>query len=150
MKTRGQTALEYLVTYGWAILAIVIIAGVLWYFGVFTPGRFAPSEQTSGFSSIMVLGHKVTSSNGQLTLVLANQEAETVNVTSISAGQGAATATSLSLNAGTQGQVTGIATGLSAGAVGDSYNLNVTITYTLTRTGLTGKVSTGTVSGKMS
>ena len=30
MKKRGQSALEYLVTYGWAILAIVIVAAVLW------------------------------------------------------------------------------------------------------------------------
>lgn len=38
---RGQSALEYLVTYGWAILAIVIIAAVLWYFGVFSQPKIA-------------------------------------------------------------------------------------------------------------
>ena len=150
MKTRGQTALEYLVTYGWAILAIVIIAGVLWYFGVFNPGRFAPSEQTAGFSTILVLGHAVDHTNGQLTLSLANQAGEQVNITAVGAGNGAPSAPALALQAGGQGTVTGVATGLAASTTGDSYSLNVTITYTLTRTGIAGKISTGTVAGKMS
>jgi hypothetical protein len=150
MNRRGQTALEYLVTYGWAILAIVIIAGVLWYFGVFTPGRFAPTEQTTGFSTVVVLSHKVTASNGQLTLVLANQAGEQVNVTAVQAGTGAASSPALAISSGGQGTVSAVATGLAAGAVGDPYSTNVTVTYTLTRTGLTGKISAGTVSGRMS
>jgi hypothetical protein len=131
-------------------LAIVIIAGVLWYFGVFTPGRFSPSEQTAGFSTLVVLGHKVTASNGQLSLVLANQAGESVNVTSVQAGTGAASSPALSLTSGGSSTVSGVATGLAAGSVGDAYSLNVTVTYTLTRTGITGKVSAGTVSGRMS
>ena len=30
-QTRGQAAMEFLMTYGWAILAAVIVVGVLWY-----------------------------------------------------------------------------------------------------------------------
>src|SRR3989338_1126940 len=36
---RGQAAMEFLMTYGWAILAAIIAIGVLAYFGVFNPGR---------------------------------------------------------------------------------------------------------------
>jgi len=32
---KGQAATEFLMTYGWAILAIVIVAAVLWNMGVF-------------------------------------------------------------------------------------------------------------------
>ncbi len=39
---RGQAALEFLMTYGWAILAAIIVIGVLAYFGVFSPGKFVP------------------------------------------------------------------------------------------------------------
>jgi hypothetical protein len=42
MEKRGQAAMEFLMTYGWAILAAVIAIGVLIYFGVFSPGRFVP------------------------------------------------------------------------------------------------------------
>lgn len=34
---RGQSAMEYLMTYGWAILVIVLVLAVLFYLGVFTP-----------------------------------------------------------------------------------------------------------------
>ena len=32
---KGQAATEFLMTYGWAILAIVIVAAVLWNMGIF-------------------------------------------------------------------------------------------------------------------
>lgn len=40
MNRRGQAAMEFLMTYGWAILAAVIAIGVLAYFGVFSPGSY--------------------------------------------------------------------------------------------------------------
>ncbi len=39
----GQAAMEFLMTYGWAILAAIIAIGVLAYFGVFNPSRLAGS-----------------------------------------------------------------------------------------------------------
>jgi len=43
---KGQAAMEFLMTYGWAILAAIIAIGVLAYFGVFTPDRFVYEEFT--------------------------------------------------------------------------------------------------------
>ena len=40
MNRRGQAAMEFLMTYGWAILAAIIAIGVLAYFGVFSPGKY--------------------------------------------------------------------------------------------------------------
>jgi len=37
---RAQSAMEFLMTYGWAIMAAVMALGVLAYFGVFTPGKY--------------------------------------------------------------------------------------------------------------
>lgn len=39
MFKKGQAAMEFLMTYGWAILAAIIAIGVLAYFGVFSPGK---------------------------------------------------------------------------------------------------------------
>ena len=36
-KKKGQSAMEYLMTYGWALLVVMIVLGVLFYLGVFTP-----------------------------------------------------------------------------------------------------------------
>jgi len=40
---KGQAAMEFLMTYGWAILAAIVVIGVLAYFGVFSPSRYVPS-----------------------------------------------------------------------------------------------------------
>ncbi|MBE5728259.1 hypothetical protein IHE51_00125, partial [Candidatus Parvarchaeota archaeon] len=37
---RSQSALEYMMTYGWAILIIVIVAVVLYSMGIFSPPSF--------------------------------------------------------------------------------------------------------------
>lgn len=43
MMRKGQAAMEFLMTYGWAILAAVIVIGVLAYFGVFSPATYVPT-----------------------------------------------------------------------------------------------------------
>jgi hypothetical protein len=43
---RGQAAMEFLMTYGWAILVVLIAIGALAYFGVLNPGRFLPASCT--------------------------------------------------------------------------------------------------------
>lgn len=37
---RGQAALEFLMTYGWAFLVVLILIGALAYFGVLSPKNF--------------------------------------------------------------------------------------------------------------
>ena len=44
MQRKGQAAMEFLMTYGWAILAAVIVIGVLAYFGVFSPSSYVPNQ----------------------------------------------------------------------------------------------------------
>ncbi len=39
---RSQSAMEYLMTYGWAILIIAVVLGALFQLGVFNAGTFAP------------------------------------------------------------------------------------------------------------
>ena len=47
MKSRkSQAALEFLMTYGWAILVVLVAVGALAYFGVLNPDRFLPSRCT--------------------------------------------------------------------------------------------------------
>ena len=39
MRKRSQAALEFLTTYGWAFLVILIMIGALAYFGILSPGK---------------------------------------------------------------------------------------------------------------
>ena len=49
----GQSALEYMMTYGWAILIIVIVAVILYSMGIFNPAS-SVSFTSSGFSPFTV------------------------------------------------------------------------------------------------
>jgi hypothetical protein len=51
---KGQAALEFLMTYGWAILVVLAAIAALAYFGVLSPDRFLPSKctVTGGFSCV--------------------------------------------------------------------------------------------------
>lgn len=40
----SQAALEFLTTYGWAFLVILIMIGALAYFGILTPGKLLPGR----------------------------------------------------------------------------------------------------------
>ena len=49
MQNKAQSALEYMMTYGWAVLIIVIVAVVLYSMGIFSPSS-AVARTTTGFS----------------------------------------------------------------------------------------------------
>jgi hypothetical protein len=41
---RAQAAMEFLMTYGWAILVVLIVVGALAYFGVLNPQNLVPEK----------------------------------------------------------------------------------------------------------
>ena len=41
-KKRGQAAMEFLLTYGWAILVVLVVIGALAYMGVLDPAKMLP------------------------------------------------------------------------------------------------------------
>jgi len=41
---KGQAAMEFLMTYGWAILVVLAAIGALSYFGVLKPQQFLPEQ----------------------------------------------------------------------------------------------------------
>ena len=44
MKKKAQAAMEFLMTYGWAILVVLIAVGALAYFGAMKPQEFLPEK----------------------------------------------------------------------------------------------------------
>ena len=44
MAAKAQAAMEFLMTYGWAILAVIIVIGALTYFGVLNPSNLVPER----------------------------------------------------------------------------------------------------------
>ncbi len=56
MFKKGQAAMEYLMTYGWAILVVLISLGALFYLGVFNPTVPSTCQIAAPFSCQDILG----------------------------------------------------------------------------------------------
>ena len=71
MKKKGQAALEFLMTYGWAILVVLVVIGALAYFGVLNPSFLLPEKCTMG-PGITCKDFNVDSTTDRITLSLLN------------------------------------------------------------------------------
>jgi uncharacterized protein (UPF0333 family) len=81
MTKKGQAAMEFLMTYGWAILAAVIAIGVLAYFGVFSPGKYVTGNAVVN-PPFYVNAHNAKASTG-ITLEIKNNGGEDYAIQSI-------------------------------------------------------------------
>ena len=80
-RKKGQAALEFLMTYGWAILVVLAAIGALAYFGVLSPDRFLPEKCTLP-SGIACLDFNWHATDG-FTIVIQNAQGFDMATTSI-------------------------------------------------------------------
>ena len=66
---KSQAAMEFLMTYGWAILVVLAAIAALAYFGVLSPEKFLP-EKCILQPGIACVSHKVEPA--KVTLVISN------------------------------------------------------------------------------
>lgn len=143
---KGQAALDFLMTYGWAILLVVLVAAALFVLGVFNVGSFVGSKAV-GFTEIAVPAFRVDTT-GSLTLKLQNQAGSPITIDSVNATYGttsASTAPAVNIGVGaTSDTITvGTLTGLNSG---DSYAITLKIQYTDRSTGFA-YTESGTLNG---
>ncbi len=128
---KAQSAMEYLMTYGWAILIVIIVAAALYALGVFTPATTTTEArfQTLGASTAHIL-----ETGGTFRIKLPNQVGKTISVGSVAvaptAGGTGCTTNSSGFNIA-PGQIVETTVncttlGLSSGA---PYSLKVTVSY---------------------
>ncbi len=154
---KGQTALEYLITYGWAILVILVVLAVLWYYGIFNPARWAGESVTEG-SAFKIVDKNLVGSTQQLSLLIGNKAGTTVTVTGIAltgdiTGSCTIPGGSETIVAGANSNATGgylcTATGVSASSVGSFARFTATIAYNVVG-GISGKTDIAQFSIKVS
>jgi hypothetical protein len=147
---KSQSALEYMATYGWAILIIVIVAGVLYSLGVFSPSN-AASNTVIGFSGFNVQAQCIQ--GGALEMQITNGLGYTVNITKVNTTS----------NSGQSMQITNAPVLLSSQVstsyyvpnacpltTGSRYSVSTTLTYTEPGQTFSGPYfSTGTSSGSV-
>ncbi len=150
---KGQTAVEYLMTYGWAILIILIVAGVLAYYGIFAPAGFL-GPTARGFGQVQVLNPwSITGSDGTTVLYLENRVGGTITLTDISVNPDATGAIAcdgadVPIDSGEKATYTCTpAAGWTAQTAGETYTATIIISYTFQANTFT---TTGTISGTYS
>ena len=155
MTRKGQSAMEYLMTYGWAILVIIIVIAVLFYIGVLNPRNVTPSTCTfppgltcASFKlgdgdgilelkigqatgrSIVVYGFKCTQN-------VSTQANNTITNVSIGPGESAWVNGPLSPNSIKCTDLTNTNLTATTSALGESFKGKIWIWYNETDTGMT-------------
>ena len=79
----GQSAVEYVVTYGWMVVALVAIIALLFYLNIFSPARWMGTSNTvSGTTTFSVSDFTVTPT-GAITLYMKSESPYRLNVTGV-------------------------------------------------------------------
>ena len=79
MRKKGQAAMEFLMTYGWAILAAIIVVGVLWYL-IGNPANLAGDRFTIGAP---LIANAMSLTNETVSIEFRNGHSEKINVTAV-------------------------------------------------------------------
>ncbi|MEM3190868.1 MAG: YncE family protein [Candidatus Parvarchaeota archaeon] len=128
---RSQSALEYMMTYGWAILIIVIVAVVLYSMGIFSPSSFVSFTGVTGMAGLQPAS-ALCASNGQLVLKLSNSLGTTIQISSItantSAGVSKTQSESVVISPGSTDEFSIF--GICPTTPGTSYTMTITASYT--------------------
>ena len=79
---KAQSALEFLTTYGWAFLVILIMIGALGYFGILNPTRYLPERCSvnTEFSCEEFSIERTGANQFDLTVVLRNTLGEAIDL----------------------------------------------------------------------
>ena len=152
-KSRAQSAMEYLMTYGWAILIIAVVLGALFSLGVFSSSSLLGTSclALSGYyCSTPVLSHV----NGALVVTIGQATGATYSsVTAYAVRSGTTFSTSDPSNViGTlvSGQTTPVTFTLNGGSanysIGTTFTGYIYLVYSLpSSTGLTSEIATVSV-----
>jgi uncharacterized protein (UPF0333 family) len=142
LQKKAQAAMEFLMTYGWALLVVLAAIGALAYFGVLKPQQFLP-EQCVLVPGVACSDFKVNSS--QTVMVILNSLGRDMSITRISAGN-CSKDFNYELKNGEQFEF--ILTGCNNGESGGRFKSDIVVDYVSKDSGLS-KTIKGSISAKI-
>jgi len=131
MFKKSQAAMEFLMTYGWAILVVLAAIAALAYFGILSPEKFLP-EKCLFETGFTCLSSKIEPT--QSTIIFSNGIGRTIIVTSIKIA-GCTTTFNTNMQSGSDSAF--VITGCNNGDIKETFKGEVTIKYTEKSTNLT-------------
>ena len=124
-RGKSQAAMEFLMTYGWAILVVLAAIGALAYFGVLSPQKFL-GEKCILEPGLACVSNKVEPT--KVTIVIAQNKGKTITIDSITVGSCSGAFSETMLSGTDHTFVVGGA--CNNGLSKDSYKGDITIGYT--------------------
>lgn len=141
-RRKGQSAIEYLMTYGWMLLVVAIVGGAIF---AMVQGQCA--KQSSGFTGEAVTIDSFAPTSNNLQIVFRNGGSEQVNVTNVDISSDGSSvdsnSSSMVLNVGDTGKY--VFSGISSSEACNNYDVEVTFD----KGQITDATASGTVSGNM-
>ncbi len=146
MRKKGQAAMEFLMTYGWAILAAIIVVGVLWYL-IGNPANLA-GDKFQVSAPLVANAMALSTTIPNLVMEIRNGAGNSITISDVlfDAGAGCTDLTAQSIVI-PQGQLSLINVTCTLGS-GDRLNSDVTFKYTELGSSVT-QQSTGSISGQV-
>ena len=139
--------MEYLMTYGWAILVVMIVGVVLWQLGIFGGGPGAVNT-ASGFGKIKPMEPSIKYTGTALTFSVMNGVGQGVNGTTIGGMSGDCTTVPAAIGTMGAGAVEQVTLTCGPKTSGQSFSTTFTVVYGVTVAGsdIT-HTETGTIRG---
>lgn len=125
LNQKGQSALEYLMTYGWALVVMVIVVASLVALDVFNLSGTA--ETCAGFSAKLGYKNHIYFANGDFNIVLNNATGDDIELKALKVAGTTLTETDLNVSKGSSAMYGG--KGAPTGTAGKSYKVSITVTY---------------------
>jgi len=142
-KRKGQSAIEYLMTYGWMLLVVAIVGGA-----IFATVQGQCTTSTSGFSTSDVrVADFATNADNQLAFELRNAAADPVEVTDITVDGITGSVTDETVEVGSSATFT--ASGITADSVDGCNDFDLSIQYDVDG-GIEDQVVNGTMTDSIS
>lgn len=92
---RLQSAMEYLMTYGWAILILAVVLAALFLLGVFNPSQYA--NEVCSFQSGFSCTSYYMNPNGLFIMNIIPETSTPINVTAVGCNQNSTAVTTTSI-----------------------------------------------------
>ncbi len=143
VSVKAQAALEFLMTYGWAILVVIVAVGAIAYFGVLDPTQFVP-ETCILEPGVMCLNQKIETD--KITLSLASP-LQTIIINSVSVKDCSSSGLTTEIPQGESAVIT-IGDSCTNGESRSKFKGTIIIDYTEKSTNAAKRI-TGTLQGKV-
>lgn len=152
MSKKGQAAMEFLMTYGWAILVVLAAIGALAYFGVLSPDNMLP-EKTTFMAPLANIDNAVVRADGTVQVVLQNNLGQSVTIANNTGASGTSDCATVSSftavpNTIANGEKVVLTWNCGALSPGSKFKSDLTFEYVNAYSGLT-HPHTGSISAKI-